>query len=456
MTSDLAFELVDTDFSTDIQDGILWLLTSDIQFVKMNINRLNQYMFSSNERRTYFKMLSVYYDETKTNVPALKYIKDIFDGAKEAGILDDTQIKLLADLLGQTHNTEFVLNRLDTFVKRRAMEHGLLLAKKLISERKFEQAKETFDNIFTTTVKPNGCINVLDTETVEERLQRAALNVVSPTGILAMDADIKGLCRTQMGIIMARLNVGKSWCATHIGVTGATIGKNVLHICTEMIDDRGVYPRYVQAIACCAPKAVANYNRWVTFSEQRQASVHGFENIEYIKTAFRGITNKGGNLLLKGYPPGTFSYLDLENLLKMLRAENKFPDIIIVDDLLNMKSASNHTEKRHDLFDTAVNLSRIAKENDTALWLCHQANRSAWKVKTVEADNSAEDLGVMRIADFGISINQTKEEYQLSTARIYIMRNRTGIKETEYEIQQDYGLGQFCIASQRLSGDNDE
>jgi hypothetical protein len=74
-----------------------------------------------------------------------------------------------------------------------------------------------------------------------------------------------------------------------------------------------------------------------------------------------------------------------------------------------------------------------------------QSNREGEKTKTVESHHAAEDISKIATADIVISYNQTRQEYELGLARLYVVKARNQRQWFSVLITQNYAASQFCL-----------
>ena len=86
----------------------------------------------------------------------------------------------------------------------------------------------------------------------------------------------------------------------------------------------------------------------------------------------------------------------------------------------------------------------------------HQANRSAVHSNLVGVEHVGESFAIMQTADTAISLNQTKQEHDLGTFRIKVMRARGSRKGDVIKVWQNLDVGQFSQASYLLPPEEDE
>jgi replicative DNA helicase len=98
-------------------------------------------------------------------------------------------------------------------------------------------------------------------------------------------------------------------------------------------------------------------------------------------------------------------------------------------------------------------LRGLAVEYNLALITASQANRVGDGVKILTRNHLAEDYSKVAIADNLITLNQTKEEYQMGLMRLYVDKGRNDRHGDQILLAQNYDMGQFCLDSVRINQD---
>lgn len=278
----------------------------------------------------------------------------------------------------------------------------------------------------------------------------------SRTHIYALDQMVGGLFYEELLIVMAALNVGKTWCLIHLLAAALLQAKGVLHISCEMNRER-VLQRYFQHFAGLArPTLNGEASRHVemwdpSFVRVTSSAIGTLADTDRVLSKLGIVRRYGGILSVRYYDQGTCKLGDIEREVHLFAAEHgKLPDVVAVDGALNLDLSSIGTrgmDYRHRVAHAASELRRMAGEHHLAMVLTHQGDRAAITAHTVGAEHSAEDLNIMRIADTGFSINQTRAEYELRKARLFVMRARNAEKWGMIELLQGIAYGQFCLLS---------
>lgn len=141
--------------------------------------------------------------------------------------------------------------------------------------------------------------------------------------------------------------------------------------------------------------------------------------------------------IVKQFPTKQVAVSDLKDHLVSWEIEMRCKArLVIVDSADLLRPEQKHGEHRHGLAEIWTDLRGWAVEHPVALWTAKHTNRySGWN-EQIDEDSVAEDKTCSRIADFAMSIQQTREEYGAGMLRFGVIkwRNDKGGLEVPIEI----------------------
>lgn len=240
------------------------------------------------------------------------------------------------------------------------------------------------------------------------------LDDIIPTGIYHLDLALNGgLARAEFGYVMGPSNVGKTYTLVNFGM-GAASRLSRKPICVTHL-----------TFEVSAEKAAARYAARITG--------RGYEPIresldEYLIDFERmGNLRLNGKIRIKHWPAGTCGMDDVKRYLDKLSMLDYNTDLLIVDypDLMMHERIG---EFRHNLAHTATQLSGLVSDRNMAGWGAAQSTRTSYFNEIVDLSDVAEDINKVRTADVVLTLNQSKEEYDLKQLRIFGAKNREGAK----------------------------
>ncbi len=228
-----------------------------------------------------------------------------------------------------------------------------------------------------------------------------------PTGWVHVDTILEGgPAPTELGIIMAPQNRGKSTSLINIGyaAAGLMMGCNVVHFSHEMNSSQ-VAKRYAARMLFRFPKRGDNL----------------YEYAEELIDAARKLL-KGKIRIISGRK----STSAIEGHLERLNAEG-FDIGLIIDDYPDLIQASRrYDQKRFELSDTYTWLRELGERYDVPVWGASQSGRQSLNKEIITIKDISEDINKAGIADIIIALCQTFDEEQLDQCRLFMAKVRDG------------------------------
>ena len=433
------------NLSEDIENGIIFYLLTDKKFLQICRTRLEPSIFKSYIQQQICKVVFDFWDKYET----------IVDGKADEIILDkfreDEQgiiIQYLSKLFSEKYIKEYVQDKLDLFIQKREWEKVLIESVDLLDRNDIDGIENRVHRIIKNKFNYSDIKNVLQEDLKEFYNNEHIGEICCPTGIKALDAIIGGLKYKELTVIVAPLNVGKSWAFTFFGAKALLYGKTVLHITTEMSRHK-VKERYFMRFAGVTDKPQEELNIWSGKERIKFTSDH-LGNAKKVKKSIETMGSFGGKLYIIEYPDQTLTPSRIERLLNDMEIEQgKFPDLILVDGLQGLKYDEN--KKGDDwkaLGELTHQLRRIAMEQNIAVVTSTHSQRGSIGNKIIQSSDIRGSVDILNICDLGLSLNQTSEECLLNQMRIFVMRSRSSKKWGQIRIYQNFDMGNFCTYSE--------
>ena len=432
------------DTSEDIQDGALYFLLTDKKFLQICRTKVTPSIFKSPIQQKICKIIFSFWD---------KY-QNIIDGNVEEIIVsefkEDEQnlvVQYLTKIFSAKYIKEYIYDKIDLFIQKREWEKVLIEAVELLDKNDIIGIEDKVYNIIRNKFSYSDIKNVLEEDLKEFYHNEHLGEICCPTGIKALDNIIGGLKYKELTIIVAPLNIGKSWMFTFLGSKALLYNKNVLHVTTEMSRHK-VKERYFQRFAGVTDKPSEEIDIWSGNQRIKHKPDH-LGNATKVKKSIKTMQSFGGKLYIVEYPDKTLTIQKLEGLLNDMELEQgKYPDLILVDGLQGLRYSTSGKDDWKDLENLSHQLRRIAMEKNIAVVASTHSGRSSIGNKIVQAKDVRGSIDILNIADLGISINQTSEEYLLGQARLFIMRARSSKKWGQVRIYTNFDMGNFCTFSE--------
>lgn len=444
----------------NIEDRFIKALLSYPQMAKLVDGHLEPENFSTKLKHNIYIQVLWYareYESLPTDDILLIIIQEVY-GNKQTTLVKRYLAKL-EEL--PVPEWSWIISKLDKWVQTIKLHKTLFEAADRLKEGNLEAAQERI----LTTLKNAGLERPavkndlsLTAEEIQDMVEDENL-FCAPTRIYALDDIIKGLFRKELMIVMAPMNVGKSFACVHLAVSALISGKHVLYLTLEMQKER-VMQRIFQNISGTIKnhrpdELEKEIERWNDdWTGKELIKVKSLLNITKVAKHLKTLERYGGNLSCKYYASGTCGTQDIEREIMLFDAHfGKPPDLLIVDGLLDIKNRGGIDDRKRQagLGEITKELRRFASDNNCAVVTTHQANRSGLTADIVGAEHTGEALAVMQIADTALSLNQTRQEALLGKMRIHILRARNQKKWQMVEVWQNLNIGQFAQASKLMS-----
>ena len=450
-------------FDQALEDRYIRSILEYEKLLEITSQALTESNFSTKVKGRLFRAIIIYWEEFES-IPSMDLLEITIDelyGKEQASL-----IFRLARKISKLPAPEWawIVTKIDIFVKSIAIQKTLFEASVLLKQSLLAEAESKLVNV----IRDGGVIsgkatNDLDlTKSSIYELAKNENNFCCPTRIYALDDQLRGLFRKELFLIMAPMNVGKSWAAVHFSVSALLSGKHVLYITLEMSKDR-VLQRILQNISgTYSPRNEEDFERVVevwgeNWEDKEEITSRSLLDTDRVFTNLEILKKFGGLLSVKEYASGTAGIKEIEKEVALYDVTfGKIPDVIIVDGLMDIKYSGNtdNNRQRLGLSQVTRHLRRIASDYNSVVIVTHQGNRESIGADVVGTQHTGESIGIVQIADTGISLNQTKAENQLGKMRISVMRARNQKKWGMVEIWQNLDIGQFCQVSKRVDFDD--
>jgi hypothetical protein len=458
---------MDEMLGATLQENLLTLLSFDKDRFKVIRNAVDVGLYTGMYREVASRVY-VYIDKYKT--PPEDHLPDILldklesDNRREAALYED-----IIDALHNTKdgvNAEFIMNRLETFVKRqslRSMSVDLVKALQKDTEDSLKDADDIIRKATKQSLKVfNPGLRLSDKSRVLDFLEFSDWSF--PTGILELDKRNFGPTRKELQLYIARYKSGKTWWLIQLAKMSALGRIKVVHITLEMSEARCAQ-RYFQGLFSIAKRkgpyphmkfTKDDTGHILTFDKRLVKPRMTFDDPNIRKKLSKKIDEFGArvldNIYIKQFPTGRLTIRDLEAYLDNLETVEGFvPDFIIIDypDLMKL-SADN---PRGSLDEIYKDIRGLLVERNMAGAVVSQSNRGGAEAKVTKGKNIAEAYLKNAHADCILTFSQTPAEKKLGLARITVDGGRNDEDGITIVISQNYNIGQYVVDSALMIDD---
>lgn len=230
-----------------------------------------------------------------------------------------------------------------------------------------------------------------------------------PTGVEGIDDILEGgLGKGELGVIIGSSGFGKTSMTTAFANHSASLGFKTVQI---IFEDK---PKQIQR------KHISR----ITNIEARNLSKP--ENLENVRNHMEEFNKLDDTLIIKKFPTGEISPLQIKNYLKKLINLGFTPENVLVDYFECLTPSRNFRDQWEGEGNTMRELESIASDLDVALWVPTQGNKDSLSAEIVTMENAGGSFKKMQIAHIVISIGRAIEDIANNIATIAILKNRSG------------------------------
>jgi len=155
--------------------------------------------------------------------------------------------------------------------------------------------------------------------------------------------------------------------------------------------------------------------------------------------------NNFGRLIIKQYPTGGASIVNIRKHLEKIAMKNFVPSIINIDYADIMRSTRAYDSLRHELKLVYEELRNLAMEMNIPIWTASQANREAAKADIVGLENMSEAYGKAMVADVVVSLSRKPMEKATGAGRLFVAKNRAGRDGLMFPIRIDCAMSKIEV-----------
>ena len=413
-------------FQDSIQRGILYLTKSDEGFLIQTMPMIKADYFEFPSHQKFFSTIKDFflkYKKLPTNDQLLETVRGIMASNELFGDYKDELSEIDKLDVKSIENEEYYLDLVEEFAKEQSLKEAIIKSVDHLEKKNFSAIADEVQNALT--VSRNLDLGMDYFTGISERWQRLQDNKVSAqfrTPFETVNEALEGgLAAKEMAMVVAPPGVGKSLFLANQAVRSVLDGFNVVYLSLEMAEDR----------------VAQRLDSIFTRIQQRQLSKRVNDVEERLSTIVEKLPDRG-RLMLKEFPTKRLSVSGIRAYLNQLRNYEDFtPDVLIVDylELLNTDSSAPEYQAQERI---AQELRGIATEYKLLVWTATQTNREGKKVQVITDSELADSYGKIRVCDLVFSINQTEQEFDAGSARLYLMKSRNGRARFIVPIKVDY------------------
>lgn len=458
------FNVQESKLSGALQENILTLLCFDDDNCKLIRAAVKPSLFESAVFRRVAEcavdFIDQYGEAIKDHLP--DHLEDVLKGDDERKA---RSYKSLLDNLYASKdsvNSAYVLQQLHKFVRLQNLKSTIIKATEALADNRVDEAELELQKGMNAQVisfeagldlsTPDALMKVLD------HPEEEGFNLGIP------ELDKRGIIprRKELFTFMAPRGRGKSWFAIHCAKMAIINRWSVLVVTLEM-SERRYGARFLQSFfgltrregQARVPRLVLDKNGTlldISNEDLDRMALMNPDDRTAIARKVRREFSKRPRIKIKEFPTQSLTMAQLEAYLEGLERFEKFtPDLIVMDypDLMDVDAKN----LRADLMTITAKLRGLGVKRNASIVALTQGNRESEKATLVTGDQAAEDISKLATADTFITYSQTRAEYKLGLARLFVEKARNEEAKMQVLITQAYSIGQFCLDSVLLDAD---
>jgi len=445
-----------------LQDCFLYLIIKDSEFARIAKLSIPSYYFSSITAEI-AQLCYNYYDQFG-RAPVGEGWAD-FNTEIEHFVqrFDEDKKKLYFGYLEKLQemtppSKEYVLARINKFIRARSIEEALKTAAPLAERGEEEEVEQILMKALRSGIPEKEAFLTIPDDG-SDFLQEKDLKseIISNLGISLLDEKVGGLRRGQLICFFGPAKGAKSWACLNVANQALTLGHNILYLTHELKASEVGQRLYQKAGSLSLEEIDSVTTKYWEDGVEKESLFFPklLSDLNEQEEITRLLTRSGGKMKIRKYPMGTCSLGEIERVLNYLEAFDHFiPDVLITDYVEIMKLP--HSEEKHEAInETYIGLKGIADQRNILVVTASQITRAGYgKSHVSQAQLPAGDIRKLANIDLGISLCTNEAQVAQNLMNVYIEVNRSGPQGFGCIIYNVFKIGQFaqfCKPIQRES-----
>lgn len=397
------------DLGKSFQYRLLNQILSDRKFAVSILDILKPSYFENFHLRKITQVIKDVYEQSNSIPDAEGIQMRVNDEVKEEHQRKFFSSTLENILESNTEDYDFIQRRAMEFCTRQELLSKLADCKKIAATGDVESFSECVDLVqeaINSGKEEDNAIDVFDG--IDEALSEDYRDPI-PTGIDKLDEVMNGgLAKTELGVVLAALGVGKTTMMTKIANSAKNMGYNVLQIFFED-QKKDIQRKHISAWSGI------ELNDLNEFKDEVKPIVKQKESV-------------GGTIKLKKFNSSGVTIPQIKNYIRKLISQGFIPDVVVLDYIDCVNSTGDFSSD--DIYQSEGSVMRqfetMLSEFNIAGWTATQGNRSSIGSDIVEAYQTGGSIQKAQIGHFIMSIAKGLEQKEHGRANLAILKSRIG------------------------------
>ncbi len=439
--------------SENLQDSLIYLAITDSEFAKKIGGQVPVEFFSSSVSQTAYK-ISTEYTRKFGKAPGDHFHDELI---KQTVGMNDEEKELLARYLLYLEKMrkplkEYVLSRLNDFIRSRSMQLAIYESAELVESGNISKAHQILQKALKAgIVKENVGYNYLkDFSDLKDRGDKPSR--LFRIGIPIIDKTLR-LNRTDLVTIAGSKKGGKTWFCLHLAKQAIKARLNAVYITHEISEVEALirFDMMFGGLVNEMKPAKIEIRDW---KENRLVTTYKICDTIYNrklveKNRKKPIKMGWGQLIIKKYPMGTCSPVELESYLNNLEYFHNFKADVVINDYADIMAPLDKNKiTRDSINDIYIYLKGIADDKKVLMITPSQINdegaQHLIRYGKISGQHLAEDKRKFANIDKGIFVGTSPKYESYNEAIVGVFANRNGLQGQRCIIGQNYTIGQFA------------
>ena len=435
--------------SIALEIELLNLLVKNEDNVEKALIKLDNNDFSVDITRILFYEITNFYKQYNKIISRLELQQKIIDSYQNKGIVLQYLVQIYD--INSNSNFDYIVQTIKQKTKARKVARLIESLANSVSNGEIDKTDSLLNDYLNSYDESNEYLKTPLLKETNTFLQKIIDEKNNPThfdgvetGILEIDKVIRGLKKSELGLVMGKTGGYKTTTLINLACNALLMSKKVAFFIIE-----SPVEQYTYNIQSYFSEIPAEKLQKATINEQEIIQVYNIMN---------KVKQLGGEIIFIDCPqdltPTKFQ-------IEIKKAKRKYGniDLVILDYMQIMNDESGNKTDPYDwkrLATISKQLKAIARAEQVPIWTAAQKAKSKFNPnakKTNEETHGVEDIayskGITDNVDTAIEIYQSDQDRLMNVIELYFLKTRrsASLKNTGHKMQANVSIQQIDILS---------
>lgn len=434
---------------TKYEERLLHLLLTDLPTLSEYYVSIKPEVFSNEEYSWLFRTIVYYFTKFGTILTEeMISEKVLMEGGNEKDIENYKTLYTYLLTVEDTNKSQiqYLIEQVERGYRFRQITSSISKSINLYKKGNFEKAEDTLVSEIVSLLEPSK-IKIDRAEIFENFPERKALlesKINDPnlqtgvlTGIEPLDRITRGLWKGELGLIMGRTGIGKSFLVLYFARTAYFNGLKVLYI-TEEMPKLQVCMRFDSSIS------------GVEYRKFKYGEILPPEQDRWelrFNTDLKDLYEKGARFYVSHIPIGCTLDVIKGEIEHIRIGKGEKIDLLIVDDL-DMMSFDRRLSEEQGQAENARGLKGIAGEYNIPVWFTTQLATVSYEKEWLATQDVGWSRRKVHVTDEVIGLLRTDADKETNRVSLQLVKYRDGIMNKLIQLTPDLSRGIINTESQ--------